>query len=134
MRDLSAWLTDTFVNGPPWPEFAKAMGIDEGSADKTAGSVYVVSVYRAAPRHRDPLEKSLGQTAPGDTSAGTVLMQHLDGGSWQFLGVVRYSSWQDFATNEKNGMADTLKPAEGWMQVREHSSYHNDTVTGRIAP
>ena len=134
MRDLSAWHNDTFVNGPPWPEFAKAMGIDEGSAGKTAGSVYVVSVYRAAPGHREPLEKSLGQLAPGDTSAGNVLMQHLDGGAWQFLGVVRYNSWQDFATNEKNGIADTLKPGGGWMQVREHSSYHNDTVTDRIAP
>src|SRR5882724_6401987 len=82
MRDLNAWHTDTFVNGPPWPEFAKAMGIDEGSTAKTGGSVYVVSVYRAAPGHRDQLEKSLGQAAPG--TSGSVLMQHLEGGPWQY--------------------------------------------------
>ncbi len=67
-------------------------------------------------------------------SAGTVLMQHLEGGPWTYLTVVRYNSWQDFATTEKNGMADTLKPDSGWMQLREHSTYHNDTLTDRIAP
>ncbi len=134
VRDLYSWHTDTFVNGPSWPEFTKAMGIDESSATKTAGSVYAVSVYRAAPGHRDQLEKSLAQSVPGDLASGNVLMQHLEGGPWQFLSVVRYSSWQDFATNEKNGMADTLKPTGGWMQLREHSSYHNDTLTDRIAP
>ena len=53
VRDLYAWHTDTFVNGPAWPEFAKAMGIGDQSAGKSADSVYVVSVYRAAPGHRD---------------------------------------------------------------------------------
>ncbi len=61
-------------------------------------------------------------------------MQHLEGGPWTYLTVVRYNSWQDFATTEKNGMADTLKPDSGWMQLREHSTYHNDTLTDRIAP
>src|SRR6266576_3130116 len=96
-RDLYAWHTDSFVSGPSWAEFSKAMGIDEGSAAKTAGSVYSVSVYRAAPGHREQLEKSLNQLAVGDTASGTILMQHLEGGPWQFLSVVRYSSWQDFA-------------------------------------
>ncbi|MBI1739721.1 MAG: hypothetical protein HY233_07730 [Acidobacteriales bacterium] len=132
-RDLNGWHTDTFVNGPAWPEFAKAMGLDDPS--KSAGSVYVVSVFRAAPGHRDPLEKSLGQPpAAGDATAGNVLMAHLEGGPWHFLTIARYSSWQDFATNEKTSAADTLKPGGGWMQVRDHSSYHNDTVTDRIAP
>jgi hypothetical protein len=134
MRDLSAWHNDTFVNGPSWSEFSKALGIDEGSLTKTAGSVYVVSVYRAAPGHREQLEKSLNQSAPGDTASGNVLMQHLEGGPWQFLTVVRYNSWQDFASSEKNNVADTLKPGGGWLAVREHSSYHNDTLTDRIAP
>src|SRR5262249_18363920 len=58
-RDLNAWHGDTFVNGPAWPEFAKAMGLDDPA--KSAGSVYVVSVFRAAPGHRDELEKSLAQ-------------------------------------------------------------------------
>jgi hypothetical protein len=133
VRDLSAWHTDTFANGPAWPEFAKAMGLDD--AAKSAGSVYVVSVFRAAPGHRDDLEKSLAQPpAKGDPVAGNALLQHLEGGPWQFLTVARYNSWQDFATSEKMSVADTLKPDGGWLGVRNHSSYHNDTVTDRIAP
>jgi hypothetical protein len=134
MRDLNAWHGDTFVNGPAWPEFSKAMGIDEGSVTKTAGSVYVVSVYRAAPGHRDQLEKALSQPPPGGTSSGDVLMQHLEGGPWHYLAIARYNSWQDFATNEKNSVPDTLKAGGGWLELRNHSTYHNDTITDRIAP
>jgi hypothetical protein len=132
VRDLYAWHTDSFVNGPSWAEFSKAMGIDEGSAAKTAGSVYSISVYRAAPGHREQLEKSLNQAAAG--TAGNVLMQHLEGGPWQFLTVVRYDSWQDFGSGEKTSVADTFKPGGGWLGLREHSTYHNDTLTDRIAP
>jgi hypothetical protein len=134
VRDLYAWHTDTFVNGPSWPEFTKALGIDEGSAGKTGGSVYAISVYRAAPGHRDQLEKSLGQSPRDDASAGTVLMQHVEGGPWTYLTVVRYNSWQDFATGEKKSAADTLKPDGGWVGLRDHSTYHNDTLADRIAP
>ena len=130
-RDLNAWHTDTFVNGPAWPEFAKAMGLDDPA--KSAGAVYVVTVVRAAPGHRDELEKSLMQAGPGGP-AGSVVMQHLEGGPWQFLRVERDNSWQDFATSEKSGIADTLKPGGGWLALREHSSYHNDTITDRVAP
>ena len=60
-RDLSAWHNDTFVNGPSWEEFTKALGIDGDSASKTkvlagpvvrwvtSGSVYSVSYYRQLP-------------------------------------------------------------------------------------
>src|SRR4030095_11730759 len=74
-RDLSAWPHDTFVNGPSWEEFSRAMGIGD-SASKTAGSVYSVSYYRPAPGHREQLEKMLSETpnATGDTTAGNVLM------------------------------------------------------------
>jgi hypothetical protein len=134
-RDLSDWHNDTFVNGPPWSEFVRAMGIADGSGAKTAGSVYVVSVYRAAPGHRDQLEKTLSQPpAAGDTSVGNVLMQHLEGGPWNFLTVVRYNSWQDFATNESNSVAQTSKGQGGWYQFRDHAAFHNDTITDRIAP
>jgi hypothetical protein len=71
-RDLNAWHADTFVNGPAWPEFAKAMGIDDAAKSAGSGSVYVVSVYRAAPGHRDELEKSLAQ--PGNGTAGNVVL------------------------------------------------------------
>jgi hypothetical protein len=133
VRDLSAWHTDTFVNGPAWSEFAKAMGLDDPA--KSAGSVYVVTVVRAAPGHREQLEKALG-AAPvaGNPIAGSVLLQHLEGGPWNFVRVERYNSWQDFATAEKAGIADTTKPDSGWLQMRDHASFHNDTITDRIAP
>lgn len=136
VRDLSDWHNDTFVSGPSWAEFTKAMGID-ASADKTktTGSVYVISVYRPAAGHRDQLEKMLGEApASGDTSAGNVLMQHLEGGPWTFLTIARYNSWQDHGTNESNSVAETSKGQGGWFQLREHTSFHNDTVCDRIFP
>ena len=134
-RDLSDWHNDTFVNGPSWEEFTRAMGIDGDSAGKTSGSVYVVSVYRPAPGHRDGLEKMLSETpqAP-DTSTGNVLMQHLEGGPWTFLAIARYNSWEDFATGEKNSVAQTNKKEGGWLRLRDHTAFHNDTLTDRIAP
>ena len=133
-RDIDAWHDETFVSGPAWPVFAQAMGIDEGSTAKSARSAYVVSVYRAAPEHYDQLEKALSQLPPGGTSAGHVVMQQLEGGPWDYLTISRYSSWQDFATNEKNTIPDTLNPKGGWFPLREYSSYHNDTLTDRIVP
>jgi hypothetical protein len=133
-RDLSAWHNDTFVNGPSWEEFTKAMGIDGDSASKTA--VYSVSYYRPAPGHREQLEKMLTDvpSAPSDRSAGNVLMQHLEGGPWTFLTIVRYNSWDDFAADQKAGIPDTTKKDSPWLRLREHTDYHTDTLTDRIAP
>jgi hypothetical protein len=135
-RDLSDWHNDTFVNGPSWPEFTKAMGIDEASdTSKTAGSVYIISVYRPAAGHRDQLEKMLGEAPnPTDTSSGNVLMQHLEGGPWSFLTIARYNSWSDYATNARNSGLETSKGLGGWFQLREHVSFHNDTLCDRISP
>ena len=126
---------DTFVNGPSWAEFAKEMGIDGDSA-KTAGSAYIVSVYRAAPGQRDGLEKMLGEppNAATDTSSGNVLMAHLEGGAWNFMAVARYDLWQKFATNESNSIAQTNKKEGGWFELRDHVSFHNDTLADRILP
>jgi len=136
MRDVSDWHTDTFVNGPSWDEFSKAMAISDDAKSKSAGSVYVVSVFRPTAGHRDELEKLLGAppNRPSDTSAGTVLMQHLEGGPWTFLTVVRYNSWQDFATNDMNNVTQSNKNEGGWFDFRQYSAYHTDTVTNRIAP
>ena len=69
------------------------MGIEGDSASKTAGSVYSVSYYRPAPGHREQLEKMLSEvpSAAGDTTAGNVLMQHLEGAAWTFLSIARYN-------------------------------------------
>jgi hypothetical protein len=124
------------VNGPSWEDFTKALGIAEDSKAKTSGSVYVVSVYRPAPGHRDQLEKFLSEppVAGVDTAIGTVLMQHLEGSPWSFLTIVRYNSWEDFATGEKNSVAQTAKKDGGWLRLRDHAAFHNDTITDRIAP
>ena len=134
-RDLGEWHTDTFVAGPPWPEFARAMGIGSDSAAKTANSLYVVGVYRAAPGHRDQLEKLLsGPGGRGESAAGSVLMQHLEGGPWQYLDIIRHNSWQDFATSESNNQALMRKSAGRWFEMRDHTAFHTDTITDRIAP
>lgn len=133
-RSLMESHNDTYVNGPSWAEFAKAMGIG-GDAAKTSGAVYTVSDYLAAPGHRDELEKML--SAPpttGDTSSGAVLLQHLEGASWNFLTVIRYDSWEKFAANETNSVAQTNKNEGGWFDLREHVARHHDTLTDRIAP
>jgi hypothetical protein len=133
-RDLSAWHGDTFVNGPAWADFAKAMGLGD-DAGKTAGSVYVVSTYRATPGHRDQLEKMLGAgPGSGDAAAGAVLMQHLEGAPWNFLTISRYGSWQEFGASEASSVAQTAKGSGGWYELREHASYHTDTLTSRVAP
>ena len=132
-RDLSAWHNDTFVNGPSWEEFTRAMGIDGDSASKSSGSVYSVSYYRPAPGHREQLEKMLSE-APNDTSAGNVLMQHLEGSPWTFLSIARYNSWDDFATGEKTNVAQTTKKDSPWSRLRDHTDFHTDTLTDRISP
>src|ERR1044071_121142 len=135
-RDLSERHTDTLSNGPSWEEVTRAMGIDADSKSKTAGSVYSVSYYRPAPGHREQLEKMLGglPSTPNDTTAGNVLMQHLEGADWTFLAIARYNSWDDFAKGEKTAVADTSKKDSPWSSLRDHTDYHTDTLTDRLAP
>jgi hypothetical protein len=135
-RDLLEWHNDTFLNGPSWEDFTRAMGIGGDSSAKTSGSVYVVSVFRPAPGHIDELEKMLGEAPnrPADTTAGNVLMQHLEGSAWRFLTIARYNSWQDFAKNDSNNVAQANKKEGGWFRLRDHITFHADTLTDRIAP
>ena len=129
--DLRAWHADTFVSGPPWAEFAKNMGLADAAA--TAGSVYSVAVWRAMPGHRAELEKALQQVDAGSkVQTGRVMLQHLEGGPWQFLQVERYNSWQDFATAMAASASGSGRGPDAWSQVRQHSSYHHDTVADRL--
>jgi len=128
MRDLSAWHGDTFVSGPSWAEFTKAMGTDDTS--KSGKAIYILSVYRAAPGHRDQLEKMLTAPAQGaPVQTGQVLMQHLEGAPWNLLTITRYNSWADLAT-------DRAAPSNeaGWNETREHVASHHDTIVDRISP
>jgi len=135
-RNLGDWHNDTYVTGPSWAEFTKAMGISDDAKSKTAGSVYVVSTYRAATGQREALDKFLGEppNRPSETSAGNIVMQHLEGSEWNFLTIARYNSWQEFATNETNSVADSAKNQGGWFKLRDYIAAHADTVTVRISP
>ena len=132
-RLLMEWHTDTFAAGPSWAEFAKQMGLDSGAAS-SADSVYIVSDYRAVPGQRDELEKSLSNPGPGDTTSGSVLLAHVEGGPWNFLGIQHYDSWDKFAEGEKNSMAQTKKGEGGWYELRQSCAFHHDTLTDRIMP
>jgi hypothetical protein len=134
VRDSYDWHTDTFVSGPPWEDFAHAMGIEGQAGAKSAGAVYVLSTYRAAPGHREQLEKMLSESRLAAAAAGQVLMQHLEGGPWQYLSLDRYNSWQDFATSENDSVARTMKGSGDWFEMRNHAASHTDTVSTRIAP
>jgi len=131
-RMLSEWHGDTFVAGPSWADFSKALGLDD--AAKSSGAVYVVSDYRAAPGHRDDLEKMLSEPTPGDTASGNVLLAHVEGAPWNFLGIVRYDSWDKYAEGEKNSIAQSNKDQGGWFELRQHCALHHDTLTDRILP
>ncbi|HSC26222.1 MAG TPA: hypothetical protein VLD67_03050, partial [Vicinamibacterales bacterium] len=98
-RNLRAWHNDTFASGPSWSEFTREMGI--GGKANTANLVYVLGVFRPVPGHGDQLQKILDQPLPPDAKvqSGGVLLQHLEGGAWQFLTLTRYDSWQDLAAD-----------------------------------
>jgi hypothetical protein len=130
-RDASDWHTDTFCTGPAWADFAKAMGINEG-AGKSA--VYIVSVYRAIPGHREQLETLLSTQPAGDPAAGNVLLQHMEGAAWTYLAAVRYATWEDFVKSETSAATDQAKGMGDWAKLRDHSSYHTDTLADRLAP
>jgi hypothetical protein len=131
-RLLAECHEDTFVAGPSWSDFSKALGLDDAS--KSSGSVYVVSDYRAAPGHRDEMEKMLTEATPGDTASGNILLAHLEGAPWNFIGIVRYDSWERYAEGEKSSIAQSNKGQGGWFELRQHCALHHDTLTDRIVP
>jgi hypothetical protein len=131
---LGDWHTDTLATGPSWTEFAKQLGLDDAS--KSAASAYEVSMYRPVSGQREALDKFLNEPPDKavDTSAGNVVLQHLEGAAWTFVAVARYSSWNDYAKNESNSVAQMNKKEGGWFKLRNLVSFHTDTVCDRIAP
>ena len=135
LRPLMYWHDDTFVSGPPWADFAKAMDLDESGKSKSNDNVYVVSVYRPVTGQEDALEKFLTEPpTAGDLTAGDVLLQHLEGGAWRFVGITRYKNYQDYATSEAAAVAQTAKGSSTWFRLRELVSFHNDTIAVRVGP
>jgi hypothetical protein len=65
-----------------------------------------------------------------------VVLQHLEGGPWNYVTVTRYNSWQDFATDEVATTSQMAKtPGQGgWYQLRDVAPFHRDTLTDRVFP
>jgi hypothetical protein len=76
----------------------------------------------------------LSSLSAGDPAAGNIVLQHLEGAAWTFLGIVRYATWEDFVKSKTSAAADEAKGTGGWAKVREHLSYHTDTLADRILP
>lgn len=137
LRPLMDWHDDTFVNGPAWADFAKAMGLDESTGKpKSNDDVYVVSVYRPIVGQDDALEKFLSEppAASNDLAVGAVLLQHLEGGAWRFLTISHYKNYDDYAKSEATAVAQTAKGSGGWFRLRELASFHNDTIAVHLTP
>ena len=130
---VSAWHTDSFVAGPSWAEFTKSTGLGQGAAG-SAGSVYSVAVFRAATGRRDDLGKLLRNPEPSKVPVSRIVLQHLEGGPWQFVTIDRWNSWQDFATDHSAGITGGVSQSDNWSKMRELSTFHRDTVADRIAP
>jgi hypothetical protein len=131
MSGMSDWHEDTYVNGPSWEEFTRALGL----GDKNSSAVYVISVYRAVPGKEDALEKFLNEPPKAEEKvAGQVLMQHLEGAAWRFIAIVRYKSLQDYAAGEAYSLEQMKKNDASWFQLRDLVAFHTDTLTDRISP
>ena len=133
-RAFTAWHNDTFASGPAWGEFTRQMGI--GAAAGNAAPVYVVGVQRAVAGHRDQLLAALN--APGGSSSkiqtGNVLLQHVEGGDWNFMTITRYNSWQDLGSERASLASAAAGTPGGWADIRQHSAFHRDTIADRIFP
>jgi hypothetical protein len=137
LRPLMDWHDDTFVSGPAWAEFAKAMNLDESSGKpKSNEDVYVVSVYRPVTGQEDALDKFLNEppSASGDLAVGAVTLQHLEGGAWRFLSLSRYKNYDEYGKSEATAVAQTGKGGSSWFRLRELTSFHNDTVAATVMP
>ena len=138
---MRAWHTDTYAQGPPWAEFAKAMGIGQPQAGAApAGSdLYVVTTYRGAAGHRAQLEETLKRVAAsGLRPADTVLLQHREGSPWDYLYVTRFNGWKDFAAQQEDPEGEARARRAGLTQdagveIRQHMASHHDTMAERVA-
>jgi hypothetical protein len=116
-----AWHTDAFVAGPSWGELSKLMTGPPTSA-------YIVGVHRAAPGRRSQLLELLDRATPdAKVPISHTTLVHLEGGAWQFLSLDRFNSWQDMAT------ARAASTDQGWLEVRQNSASHTDTIADRIS-
>ena len=140
-REMRAWHNDTYAQGPPWPEFAKAMGIGQPQAGAApAGKdLYIVTTYRGAAGHRAQLEETLKRVAAsGLRPADTILLQHREGSPWDYLYVTRFNGWKDLAAQQEDPEGEARARRAGLAQdagieIRQHMAVHHDTIAERVA-
>ena len=132
-RPLIAWHNDTFASGPGWGEFTKQMAI--GGSAGNGKQVYVIGVHRAVAGHRDQLLATLNAPAASSkVESGNVLLQHVEGGDWNFMSLTRYNSWQDLGSERAALASGASSSPGGWSDIRQHSAFHRDTIADRIYP
>jgi hypothetical protein len=130
-RPLRAQHNDTFAIGPPWSE-AQKLVLGEGGAEPSGATraVYIVTVFRSLPGHRDELEGVLRKTA-AEESGRTLTLQHLEGAPWEFITITRYDSWAALGESEqKQSGQGTVSPLG--LAIQEHVAEHHDTVAERV--
>jgi hypothetical protein len=128
-RPLRGQHNDTFAIGPAWAEAQKMLG--EG-AEPSSGArpVYIVTVYRSLPDHRDQLEGVLRKQAAEDAGR-TLTLQHLEGAPWEFISITRYDSWAALGESEQKQSGQGTISAGG-LAMQEHLAEHHDTVAERV--
>ena len=124
LSQAAAWHMDTFAAGPPLDEFRKALSLQGGTAKP---GVYIVGDYMAAAGHRGQLQQVLKDIA-ADTPGRTVTLTHVEGAPWNFLSIVRYDSWQQFAQEEDATSAPKAGTPDRGLALREHMAVHHDTL------
>lgn len=117
---LTDWHSDTFTLGPSWAVVQKALLVAKGEP------VYTVSDYRSLPGHRPQLRQVLDRGAQ-ETPDRNVLFAHIEGASWNFLGITRYDSWAEMGAPPQQPAAETATPDQG-LALREHLAVHHDTI------
>jgi len=66
-------------------------------------------------------------------SDNTVVMQHIEGGPWNFLAIDHYNSWQDLQPMRLR-ICQNRHGKGRLSQVRQFGAYHIDTLADRISP
>jgi len=129
MSDYS-WHTDTYASGPPLAEVEKALALPKDSK-----SVFLVTDYTALNGHVQQLENELTRDTALAKASAAVRFDHVQGAPWDFLVMLRYGSWQDYATAQDAGVASQNRDSHAAgtsFLLREHMSAHHDTLVTRI--
>src|SRR5437667_387957 len=76
----------------------------------------------------------LGPKATVEAAGTAVPPDKRDLSAWHNDTFVNGPSWEEFATGEKNSVAQTTKKDSPWSRMRDHTDFHTDTLTDRISP